>query len=174
MHKSLVQPHSVPLAAALCAFLLVCLAQPTLASCGEELRAAVAAEAVDADFAAESPYLVARYLRVDRPDSRNQILMLAEVQVFAPNGTNVALHKPIRTTNTHGNMYKGKAVDNDTETVASTRTGQHVFWEVDLGSAVRVQRVNLQLSSLQGPPGRIRRAALHARPRAGLVASLAG
>lgn len=88
---------------------------------------------------------LARFIRVEHQPKK--LLQLAEVQVFA-NGENVALRGKATQSSTYAEAEAKRAIDGKTDgayaknSVAHTGDGdENPWWEVDLGSAQRIDRV---------------------------------
>ncbi|MBD0836064.1 galactose-binding domain-containing protein [Aestuariibaculum suncheonense] len=87
-----------------------------------------------------------RYIRVQLPGESNEILSLAEVQVFS-GGVNVALNKVATQSSTNGSSEASRAVDGNTNgdinnaSVTHTQSSSQPWWEVDLGANYDVESV---------------------------------
>jgi hypothetical protein len=91
------------------------------------------------------PVRVARFVRVELPGA-NRVLPLAEVEVFSA-GQNVAPRGVASQSSTAEGAVAARAVDGRTDgemaknSVSVTEASENPWWEVDLGSAQRLERV---------------------------------
>ena len=107
------------------------------------------------------PVRSGRFVRVELP-AKNKVLALAEVEIFSA-GQNIAPRGTASQSSTAGGAVASRANDANTagdpekDSVSATESSDSPWWEIDLGSAQRLERVVVWgRTGLEPTPGGLR------------------